>query len=301
MVGLIRLSSSNWIFQDHQQCLSIITIDHVPYSEKAAIWNFMISRPQHLTIQDMLKEFLCQLQEFDSHLLDHYGQPTLDILSAAAQLQADILRDSSINPIDLSGDTTVIALALYCFLHFQIIDLIGLTCYDTITHLPEDGSSVDVLHDDDNDGPFLSAKAYKQEQTGLHIPRKDSGCHFESDLGTMLDSLAQLSFQLLNKQDAQHWPTALYVLLILSLIRACLCYCPLWMGKLYETRALLDLLIQDLARYYYVCTDGGQILTCSWNKENYGVRVGHYQVAVEHACILHHLWLDAGEFKALDR
>ncbi|KAL2811755.1 hypothetical protein BJX63DRAFT_433105 [Aspergillus granulosus] len=255
--------------------------------------------PSNMYGSDTLMEFLSRFLECDPHLLDHYGGDTLDILLGAAQLQADILRDSSTNKTDLSGDATIIALALRCFLDFHILDNIGLDCYGRtgqLSYLPEDGSSVEVIFAPNDHKPFLSATAYKEKQRErLHIPAKTPGCHFESDLCTMLGSLARLSFQLLDEQDPQHWPTVLYVLLILSLIRDTLCYCPPWMRKIYDAGEILERLFQDLARYYYICTEGGQILTYRWNKENYGVRVGHCKSAVEHAGLLHDLWLDGDE------
>ncbi|KAL2817333.1 hypothetical protein BJX63DRAFT_109799 [Aspergillus granulosus] len=297
---LVRRSPSNWIFR----CSYVINLDRYPEVEHIdpygpTVWDLFIFQPQQLTFQDTLMEFLSRFLECDPRLQDHYGGGvTLDILLAAAQLQADILRDSSTNETDLSGNTTIIALALRCFLDCHILNNIGLDCYGRPqdSYLPEDGSSVKVIIAPNDNKPFLTATAYEEKQRErLHTPAKTPGCHFESDLCTMLGSLARLSFQLLDEQDPQHWPTVLYVLLILRLIRDSLFYCPAWMIELYNAGEILERLFQDLARYYYICTEGGQILTYRWTKENYGLRVGHCQTAVEHAGILHDLWLDGDE------
>jgi hypothetical protein len=298
---------------------------------QGTIWDLLIfptsrNPTQSPSFHDLLKEFLSRFQDDNSHLLGYYGTVTHDILVAAAQFQADIVRDHSstieTTAADLSGETTIIALALRCFLDFHILDLIGMDCYGRtveIAGLPEDGSPVEVLGPDRSD-PFLTATAYKvegEQQDRLFDVRSTTttkppatsastvGCHLDSNLHTMLSTLAQLSFQLLDTHDPRHWPTVLYVLLILALARQCLRYCLSWMRKLYEAAETVENLFQDLARYYYVCTEGGRILTSRWNREKYAVRVavgcpGSVAVKViEHACIFHDLWFDGGMFRAL--
>jgi hypothetical protein len=267
-------------------------------------------------------EFLSRFQDDNSHLLGYYGTVTHDILVAAAQFQADILHDHSSTiettggAADLSSETTIIALALRCFLDFHILDLIGMDCYGRtveIAGLPEDGSAVEVLGPDRSD-PFLTATAYKVEgerqdrigyiPTTTETPPASTAvrCDFDSNLHTMLSTVAQLSFQLLDTHDPRHWPTVLYVLLILALMRQCLRYCLSWMRTLYDAAETVENLFQDLARYYYVCTEGGKILSSRWNREEFGARVGGGGSGsagaavnvVEHACLLHDLWFDGG-------
>ncbi|KAL2785446.1 hypothetical protein BJX66DRAFT_343083 [Aspergillus keveii] len=303
-----------------------------PDAEPDTIWDLLIfptSRPptQFPSFQDLLMSFLSRFQDDNSHLLGYYGTVTHDILVAAAQFQADILCDnpSSIEittaAADFSGENTIIALALRCFLDFHILDLIAMDCYGRtveIAGLPEDGSAVEVLGPDRSD-PFLTATAYKVEgerqdrlfdllstntSTTTKTPPPASasavGCHFNSNLHTMLSTLAHLSFRLLDTHDPRHWPTVLYVLLILALTRQCLRYCLSWMRTLYEAAETVENLFQDLARYHYVCTEGGRILTPRWDREEYAARVGGgcpgsagaAVKVVEHACLLHDLWFD---------
>ncbi|KAL3490286.1 hypothetical protein BJX62DRAFT_238264 [Aspergillus germanicus] len=297
-----------------------------PNAEPDSIWDLLIFPTSCLPAQfpsfhDLLMEFLSRFQDDNSHLLGYYGAVTHDILVAAAQFQADILRDHSsaietTAAADLSGETTIIALALRCFLDLHILDLIGMDCYGRtveIAGLPKDGSVVEVLGIDRSD-PFLTATAYKvegEQQDRLFDVRSTTttkppppasastvGCHLDSNLHTMLSTLAQLSFQLLDTHDPRHWPTVLYVLLILTLMRQCLRYCLSWMSKLYEAAETVENLFQDLARYYYVCTEGGRILSSRWNKEEYAPLVGGgcsgsaAVKLVENACLLHDLWFD---------
>ncbi|KAL3454254.1 hypothetical protein BJX65DRAFT_302040 [Aspergillus insuetus] len=309
-----------------------------PDAEEDSIWDLLIFPTSCIPAQfpsfhNLLLEFLSRFQDDNSHLLGYYGTVTHDILVAAAQFQADLVRDHSstieTTAAGLSGETTIIALALRCFLDFHILDLIGMDCYGRtveIAGLPEDGSAVEVLGPDRSD-PFLTATAYKvegQQQDTLFdllpttattkTPRPASvsaiGYHFDSNLHTMLSTLAHLSFRLLDTHDPRHWPTVLYVLLILALTRQCLRYCLSWMRKLYEAAETVEKLFQDLARYYYVCTEGGWILTTRWNREEYAAQVcggcpGSASAAViEHACMLHDLWFegeDEGKWDSRER
>ncbi|KAJ0414174.1 hypothetical protein BJY00DRAFT_319069 [Aspergillus carlsbadensis] len=304
---LVRASPSQWIIRHCPQYSYVINMARNPDEEDDSIWDLLMFNPlpHQSPFQDALNEFLARLQERNSHLLGWYGPVTHDILLAAAQFQADLVRNSPAvrTATDLSGETTIIALALRCFLDFHILDLIGMDCYGRtveIAGLPEDGSAVEVLGRDERD-PFLTATAYKETHPDrVHIPTtamktSTPGCHFSSNLHTMLSTLSQLCFHLLDTRDPRHWPTILYVLLILGLIRHCLRYCLSWMRKLYDAAEVVEDLFQDLARYYYLCTEGGKILTRRWNKEEYAARVGHppdWRLLVEHACILHKLWFD---------
>jgi hypothetical protein len=74
------------------------------------------------------------------------------------------------------------------------------------------------------------------------------------------------------------------------------------MRTLYEAAETVENLFQDLARYHYVCTEGGRNLTPRWDREEYAARVGGgcpgsagaAVKVVEHACLLHDLWFDGG-------
>ncbi|KAL2862709.1 uncharacterized protein BJX67DRAFT_385406 [Aspergillus lucknowensis] len=219
--------------------------------------------------------FLHRFQETNSHLLGWYESVTHDILVAAAKLQADIPHDSMSSPLeapsDMSGEATIIALALRCFMDFHIFDLIGVDCYAQnveITSLLEDGSSVEVLMLDDSN-PFLTATAYKDDKqqdklSSILSTKSSAECNFDSDLHTMLGCPDTVSVT------------------------------PYHGNFTTQQR-------RKLARYYYVCTEGGRILSTCWNKDEYPARVygrspaSSAAAVVEHAGLLHDLWFDGDE------
>ncbi|KAL2871599.1 uncharacterized protein BJX67DRAFT_342693 [Aspergillus lucknowensis] len=299
--GFTRTSPSSWMIQTDKQFPYIIDM-RPDLDSSPSIWHFIISDHQHLAFRETLDAFLHHFREIDPHLLDFYGGGSMDILLAAARLQEGILRNSAAAPTDFSGDTTIIALALRCLLDFHIIDIINLSCYGgPMEHdLPDDGSPVDLFNGLGTDNPPLSAKGYKQtsdDQSAVPTSLDEDipGCHFKSNPHTMLDTIIWLSFKLLDTGDPKHWPTVMYVLLILGLIQDSLFYCPMWMGRLYKASDILGRAFQGLAQYFYLSTEGGKILTYRWDKEDYVERVGHDHLAVEHACILHDLWFDGDE------
>jgi hypothetical protein len=66
------------------------------------------------------------------------------------------------------------------------------------------------------------------------------------------------------------------------------------MWRINKAMRLLTPLFQNLAQYYYICTEGGLIGRDNWNEERYGTLVGQDHIAVQYACILRDLWLDTG-------
>jgi hypothetical protein len=92
----------------------VINMARNPDSEQDFIWDLLISHPPHpghadqfiTSVQDLLLEFLRRFQGRNLHLLGWYGQVTHDILVAAAQLQADIVCDSSNIATDVAGEPT---------------------------------------------------------------------------------------------------------------------------------------------------------------------------------------------------
>lgn len=259
------------------------------------------------TFQATLEIFLAQFYEPSYGWQNRFGHITTKTFSAAAQLQMNLLHASSASLIDLSSETTVIALSLHCFLIVYNLNLIALYAVNcTEDKLFEHGSSVVLIESGDNNGwIFPTVQLHRLEKwRTLQSPDSDfnvrkPGFHLDSGLDTMLDYITHLSFQLLNTQDPRHWPTVLHVLLIFEHIQRSLRPNQEWMQKVNDAHDSLDFVLRDLERYYYVCTDGGQILSNHWNEDDYGRRVGQDQIAIQNARILNRLWLDAGKMEVL--
>jgi hypothetical protein len=57
----------------------------------------------------------------------------------------------------------------------------------------------------------------------------------------------------------------------------------------------LENTFRHLAKYYYLCTDGGVLLSRRWDESKYAESVEGCELAVEHARRLNRLWLEAGK------
>lgn len=86
----------------------------------------------------------------------------------------------------------------------------------------------------------------------------------DDGLGRLLKQITLLILQLLQTQDPQHWPTALYALVMLEIISLDLAAL-LDLQEISEPIQLalrtLDCIRQYLARYYFISTAGGRLLT----------------------------------------
>ncbi|KAL4918423.1 hypothetical protein BDW62DRAFT_200803 [Aspergillus aurantiobrunneus] len=114
----------------------------------------------------------------------------------------------------------------------------------------------------------------------------------------MLDYLIQSLFRLLDARDARHWPTVLYVLLMIELMRGSLQTWNPWMKRIRDASESFETACRDLARYYYLVTSGEGILSDRWDETDYTDLVDGCLRAVEHARTLNRLWreTDAGEW-----
>ncbi|KAF9894767.1 hypothetical protein FE257_006657 [Aspergillus nanangensis] len=301
---LIRMPPLNWHMQRaNKSSYLLIDVDYGVISEEmaaSATFDLMtIQRlPQHrtCTFQETLETFLAQFHELSSRRPNHFELSTEQMFSDAAHLQVDLLRELSTNVTDLSSDTTVIALCLECLSIVEDIDhIIGQTVALTEDELFEDGSPVVLVEPDDDDRAILpTIEAHKLTQTPTpSAQERKPGFHLDSGLDSMLDYIVHQVFRLLDSQDPRHWPTVLYVLLILEHIRGALMPHQPWMQKVHEaSRWLNHTILEDLARYYYIYTDGGLLLSDRWDEKAYSRRVGDDQLAIRHARMLNQLWLD---------
>lgn len=243
--------------------------------------------------RDALDKFLSQFEHINQRWKSHYESCTEAILSAAARLQIDILHDSD-TYMDFSSETTVLALALHCLVIVRILTIIDIEATAFVMHqvfgrfspliCSELGYKDDMFH--------LSITARRHEGAKIPDENQPPGYQHDDNLGAMLDHIVHLAFRLLDTRDPRHWPTVQYILLILYMVLRRLRPWAPWTETFKDTFEDLLLILRNLARYYYVCTDGGQILTTCWNEEDYTTRVGDCRRAVEHAHFLNHLWVE---------
>lgn len=254
-------------------------------------------RDKQLSFKAALNKFLIQFNELD---LDRWIKPTFTerILGNASRRQEKILRDSDLAEegiTDLFSEETVIALALHCLFLVQEMSM-----FDTRSpHLTEeeifkDGSPVEFFDTDDNSGtgpPLPNVTLDRQEKNPESGPGSRNRCPDDVRLPNVLAHISRLSLSLLDTQDPRHWSTVLYVLLLLSRIRRALHPGQPWMKKIRVAGNAITPLFDDVARYFYVCTDGGFVLSPRWNEEKYAALVGHCRVAIKQGYLLRKLWV----------
>ncbi|BCS17558.1 uncharacterized protein APUU_10386A [Aspergillus puulaauensis] len=305
---LIRQPPSNWLLQSaHSSKYMLIELDdeEILDASPSTLLDFTaIQRlPKHSASSptETLDAFLTQFYYLDFSLSGYYENMTSELISGAARLQLQLLHAShSAPPADLSGDTTVLALALHCLAMLYIMDMIDL--YNVDIPEPElfrDGSPVVLMEQGDDERRFLpTVRVHRPEHrdpSELDCERNSGGSSLDLDreFHRMLEHVVHVSFfRLLDTADPRHWPTVLYVLVVLNMgVRDSLHPFLRWRRKLGDAQKGFDFVFRDLVRYYYLCTDGGQILSDRWEKSEYAARVQHDQVAVEHAEMLNRSWL----------
>ncbi|KAL2871175.1 F-box protein [Aspergillus lucknowensis] len=298
----------------------LISFDYGEVSDEMAassMWDMSAIQRRNKTMRfpELLHEFLNQFQDINPRWGQWYERNTETLLSSAAQLQTDLLRESP-NPSDLSSENTVIALALHCLLlvrDFGYVD--GEILNLTEEELFDDGAPVVIQEPSYDAGRVLPVvevnraiwgeRALRESPTPLSwIPPNTEGVNasklgydIEGGLDAMLTHILECLFRLLDSRDPRHWPTVLYGLVILILIRGCLTPLGRWLKTVRYAGSSLTPLNRDLSRYYYICTDGGSIISDRWDVGDYTAQVGLSRVAVDHARILHELWVNEGDGK----
>jgi hypothetical protein len=318
---LIRQPPSNWLLQSaHSSKYLLIEVEdeEILDASVSTLRDFTtIQRLPNNTESSFLEifdAFLAQFHDLDTMLNGYYEHITTELISGAARLQSQLLCELDADTgtdMDLSGDTTVIALALHCFAMTHFME--GVDGYNPDipeTELFRDGSPVVVMEQADDEKRFLpTIRVHKPEYhpvPGLDSELSnqstgESGLCLDREFHRMLEHVMHVSFRLLNTQDPRHWPTVLYVLMIFSVgVRDALHPFLRWRQKLGDAKRESDLVFRDLARYYYICTGGGQILSDRWCKKEYAARVQQDRVAVEHAEMLNRVWLDLGMLDLLN-
>ncbi|KAL4877766.1 hypothetical protein BJY04DRAFT_230352 [Aspergillus karnatakaensis] len=311
--GLSRIPPLSWRLPSSRPGMTILLeVDYevtLENTAKPVLWDLssMWHSPRYdsSTFTEVLQDFVSQFRQLNARLGNYFESETQEIYDAAVTLQENILCSLSTPVTDLSTEATVIALACHCYVCFSAFDIIaGYSATMSEDELFDEGSPVVLLDNGDSDNRIIPTIRASREELqrkppstrGLEtdVPAPTSHLHPDSDMYVLLTHLGHLCFQLLDSKDSRHWPTVLYVLGIMSDINYIFPHLRGWLRTTHVATKALDGLYNDLARYYYICTDGGVILSHRWSEEVYASRVGHDQSAVGHARLLHRIWVDAG-------
>ncbi|GIC86086.1 uncharacterized protein Aud_002448 [Aspergillus udagawae] len=253
---------------------------------------------------EALHDFLSQFQEL-RRLSGCYEPATVNILASAARLQLEILHRSepSFVPVDLSSEMTVIALALHLLLvvrDFNFMDDSTFRC--TEEEIFAEGSLVTIIGGYEIGTLVPSVRIHKkneQEWTDICLAetsQKPSNS-LDASPSVMMEYIIQSSFRLLDAHDPRHWPTVLFVLLILYLCLLDMLPDTPWMSALEDASEPVLPFLKDLVRYYYISTDGGVLMSDSWAEEDFAARVGHHEETIKYARMLNELWLETGRLQ----
>ncbi|KAL4860318.1 hypothetical protein BDV12DRAFT_205214 [Aspergillus spectabilis] len=277
---LKRLPPSNWYIEsaesDSWLLIEVEYGDIPPEYDQYAMYNLSTIPPaaEVPTFQATLLRFLSQLNTLDTRWKLNYEPTTENILSAAARLQTEIIShnsgSSASTVIDLSGESTVITLALHCLIVIRDLTILKFWL---------------------DPPPTKTTCLGIKPEAALLSKGRLSEWHADASVEDILEDVTFLSFQLLDTQDPQHWPTVLYVLMIIHIIEFSLDFDEGWMENIGDAGNSINPLFQDLARYYYVSTKGGFVLSPPWSEAEYAVAAGHSQIALKHAAIMRDIWL----------
>ncbi|KAL3481717.1 hypothetical protein BJX99DRAFT_130134 [Aspergillus californicus] len=306
--ALSRVLPLSWrINREKASTYLLIDVDYGHVSEEnaaMAMWDLgtvQSRQPSGHTFVDALRTFLKQFDEIRERWTGMFESATEDLLAGAANLQQKILDGSnpSFTPVDLSTSKTVIALAFHCYLLVCLIPNLDITRDESEEELFQNGSPVTIIEGGVLYGEFLpTTKIHRKRKESLlrpHCGIDRPGYHVSSNIDAMVDHITKLAFELLDTQDPQHWPTVLYVLIILNLIPSSIAPVAYWLDELDDASDSIYPILTDLARYYYVCTGGGTIMSSKWHRSDYELLVGDNIVSVEHAQRLNTTWLEHGE------
>ncbi|GFF40231.1 hypothetical protein IFM51744_04392 [Aspergillus udagawae] len=314
---VLRIPPLSWAFRSSRnpKCGLLLEMDYGPISEEvwaSTMWDLgIIQRRQSEScmFNEALHDFLSQFQEL-RRLSGYYEPATENILASAARLQLEILHRSepSFVPVDLSSETTVIALALH--LLFVVRDFSFMndsTFRRTEEEIFAEGSLVTLIGGYEISTLVPSVRIHKkneQEWTDICLAetsQKPSNS-LDASPSVMMEYIIQSSFRLLDAHDPRHWPTVLFVLLILYLCLLDMLPDTPWMSALEDASEPVLPFLKDLVRYYYISTDGGVLMSDSWAEEDFAARVGHHEETIKYARMLNELWLetDRGDWASRD-
>ncbi|KAL4882967.1 hypothetical protein BJY04DRAFT_216686 [Aspergillus karnatakaensis] len=311
--ALKRLPQSNWYLRSSEsKSWLLVEVNYgsiPPEQEKYAFHSLSTipSAPETPTFQAKLHEFLQQFRSFSTRWNVQHEHTTQIILQSAAELQSETLRRFGTDAIvatDLSGENTILALALHCFIVTRDLHLLygavppNMVEYDLFgtrdTATPvQGGLDGEVLL------PTFKITKHKRPQT-RYIARVDDQngtrghtlppWHLDAGIEDMVSHIAELSFRLLNTQDPRHWPTVFYVLTIIYHVAASLCFTVPFMEKMETVSLSVRRVFRNVSRYFYISTEGGFILDSRWDEDAYADAVGNAELPIKYAAILRDFW-----------
>ncbi|KAJ0416468.1 hypothetical protein BJY00DRAFT_291589 [Aspergillus carlsbadensis] len=256
------------------------------------------------TFDNGLQEFLIQFLELSHRCRGQFEPATERTLAGAAQLQREILDDlsrSSAVPSDLSSHAMVIALALHFFIVLRPFEVIDTTMVPlTEDEVFDEGSPALVLEADPTQvipsgdaHQTLKRGNWRALRRGAGAPRPGYDIRATPDL--MTAHIVEVCFQLLDTRDPRHWPSVLFAILLLYHALFDLnVNCP-WLLGLALCYTNLKPQVDELARYYFISTEGGMLLSDRWNEAEYTALVNGDERAIRYARMLNELWLETDQ------
>ncbi|KAL4902327.1 hypothetical protein BDW74DRAFT_180829 [Aspergillus multicolor] len=228
-----------------------------------------------LAFPAVLEQFLLQFDEMDHRWVRCWERPTAMLLASAAKLQRDILQALDQSTVtDLSDQTTVVALTLQCLILAS--EFFEITCsvpLQPTIKLPMDGPLTII---------YEAALEYDTVMPALRVRKQEK----------RPEPFPICSPRIKEKLDyPQHWPTVLRVLLILHCTRDFLDSNYELLLPLAKVADSLNPLLSNLARYYYVGTEGGILMSHRWDEQTYAKQIGHWPVALEAARKIREMWV----------
>jgi hypothetical protein len=243
------------------------------------------------------------LGQFDNPkpFVHYFADWGIDLLRYAAKLQRHLLSKESAEPVDMSDEITVIALALHCLVVVRNLN----QAFDTDAFDPGDwlDAMEDNLPPESDDGwvtlrdpvqdemiPFVAARHCSRRSDA--IPDGVTACkstlEVDAEIGSTLSRIVRQLFGLLEKQDPRNWPTVLYTLLILSAVGWTLSEDG-WPPMYVFAPCYLSDTIRHLSQYYFISTNGGHPFK-AWDAAAHRVMTGTPNTGRPHWEMLNKLW-----------
>ncbi|KAL4789802.1 hypothetical protein BDV19DRAFT_394686 [Aspergillus venezuelensis] len=236
-------------------------MDYGPLDDEkssSTIWDILIIqwRGNNVLLIDALHQFLPQFHHLGRLWNKQYSRVAEAILSAVAQVQMDILPHliaDGETVTNLTGEKTVIALALHCLISIRDLNLIDLgTGQMKEKNLLSSRPPVQILNVGYAYGNFLPTVRVNKEFKKRRPRNEDSehrGKHLDlSNLPSILGEIFRQSYSLLHTQDSRYWPVVISVLLILDNIEAILLPIQPWIGTVHQAGDSLAPAFEDLCR-----------------------------------------------------
>ncbi|KAJ0419746.1 hypothetical protein BJY00DRAFT_313668 [Aspergillus carlsbadensis] len=315
---LVRPSSTTWAFPSSinpERGLSVQSY-HFEYSDREIKTGFfdLAGHVKRLTADEVywnaVFDFLIQFVHLKHHLPGHFANDTEELLALAASAQMVAIHDPNVEVpslSDLRHESTIIALALqFLAIAHDFSDFEDRSADSTEEEIcarenapKRDGHTFireALLPSPNRVGPLYPITIIGQQseqgwaETRQHHGKRP-GYALDADPGAMLEYIVQTAFRLLDTRDPRHEPTVLNIILILCVALAELDVTAPWLESVPCASGPLYALVEDLGRYYFICTNGAPIMSDRWDAEECVDRVGSDHEAAQNAQLLHDHWV----------